>query len=59
MHTTWVGFRRGVLLRGYIYDFMQMLAPHLTQRQAQAAENADSQEAVDQQFATIKIPFLR
>ena len=33
VHTTWAGFRRGVLLRGYIYDFLQMLAPHLTQRQ--------------------------
>jgi LysR family cys regulon transcriptional activator len=37
VHTTWAGFRRGVLLRGYIYDFLQMLAPHLTQRQVQAA----------------------
>ena len=40
VHTTWAGFRRGVLLRGYIYDFLEMLAPHLTHRQVQAAENA-------------------
>jgi LysR family cys regulon transcriptional activator len=59
VHTTWAGFRRGVLLRGYIYDFLQMLAPHLTQRQVQAAENADTQEDVDREFATVKIPFLR
>ena len=51
VHTTWAGFRRGVLLRGYIYDFLQMLAPHLTQRQVQAAENADTQEEVDREFA--------
>ena len=30
VHTTWAGFRRGVLLRGFMYDFLQMLAPHLT-----------------------------
>ena len=59
VHTTWAGFRRGVLLRGYIYDFLQMLAPHLTQRQVQAAENAETQEEVDRDFATVKIPFLR
>jgi LysR family cys regulon transcriptional activator len=59
VHTTWAGFRRGVLLRGYIYDFPQMLAPHLTQRQVQAAENASTQEEVDREFAAMKIPFLR
>jgi LysR family transcriptional regulator, cys regulon transcriptional activator len=59
VHTTWAGFRRGVLLRGYIYDFLEMLAPHLTHRQVQAAENAESQDAVDREFATVKIPFLR
>jgi LysR family transcriptional regulator, cys regulon transcriptional activator len=31
-HTTWVGFRQGTLLRGYMYDFMQQLAEHLTRR---------------------------
>jgi hypothetical protein len=48
-----------VLLCGYIYDFLQMLAPHLTQRQVQAAENASTQEEVDREFAAVKIPFLR
>ncbi|HYJ40128.1 MAG TPA: hypothetical protein VEW08_05015 [Steroidobacteraceae bacterium] len=48
-----------MLLRGHIDDFLQMLAPHLTQRQVQAAENANTQEGVDREFATVKIPFLR
>jgi LysR family transcriptional regulator, cys regulon transcriptional activator len=30
--TSWVGFRQGTLLRGFMYDFMQQLAPHLTRR---------------------------
>jgi LysR family cys regulon transcriptional activator len=59
VHTTWAGFRRGVLLRGFMYDFLQMLAPHLTQRQVQQAENSTSQEEVDRDFAAVRIPFLR
>jgi LysR family cys regulon transcriptional activator len=59
VHTTWVGFRRGVLLRGFMYEFLQMLAPHLDQRLVQTAEQSESQEVVDQQFAGLKIPFLR
>jgi LysR family cys regulon transcriptional activator len=59
VHTTWAGFRRGVLLRGYMYDFLQMFAPHLTARQVQAAENAESQEAVDREFSGVKIPYFR
>ena len=29
-HVTWIGFRAGALLRGFTYDFIQLLAPHLT-----------------------------
>jgi LysR family transcriptional regulator, cys regulon transcriptional activator len=59
VHTTWAGFRRGVLLRGYMYDFLQLLAPHLTQRQVQSAEQTQSQDEVEREFAGIRIPFLR
>jgi LysR family transcriptional regulator, cys regulon transcriptional activator len=31
-HTSWAGFRQGTLLRGFMYDFLQQLAPHLTRR---------------------------
>ena len=59
VHTTWAGFRRGMLLRGFMYEFLQMLAPHLTQRLVQDAEQSETQEDVDREFASIKIPFLR
>jgi LysR family cys regulon transcriptional activator len=59
VHTTWVGFRRGMLLRGYMYDFLQMLAPHLDHRQVLAAEKAENQDQVDREFAGVRIPFLR
>lgn len=32
IHTTWIGFRRGTLLRNYAYDFLQLFGPHLTRR---------------------------
>ncbi len=59
VHTTWAGFRRGMLLRGFMYEFLQMLAPHLTPRVVQEAEKSLSQEGVDHDFASIRIPFLR
>src|SRR4051812_19244727 len=59
VHTTWAGFRRGMLLRGYMYDFLQMLAPHLTPRLVQTAEKSASQEEIEREFAATKIPFLR
>ena len=58
-HTTWAGFRRGVLLRGYMYDFLQMLAPHLDSRRVRGAEQTASQEEVEQAFSGVRIPFLR
>jgi LysR family cys regulon transcriptional activator len=59
VHTTWVGFRRGILLRGFMYEFLQMLAQHLTPRLVQAAEKSASQDEVEREFAAIRIPFLR
>ncbi|MGQ0834286.1 MAG: LysR substrate-binding domain-containing protein [Gammaproteobacteria bacterium] len=32
IHTTWIGFRRGTLLRNYAYDFLHLFGPHLTRR---------------------------
>ncbi len=32
VHTTWIGFRRGSLLRSYVYDFLQLFGPHLDRR---------------------------
>jgi LysR family cys regulon transcriptional activator len=43
-NTTRVGFRRDVWLRGYEYDFMELLAPQLTRDMVEATlkgEGAD------------------
>jgi LysR family transcriptional regulator, cys regulon transcriptional activator len=55
-HTTWIGFRRGTLLRKYMYDFAQLLAPHLDRRLVDRAHRSASAEEVAELFADIKLP---
>ncbi|MFZ1099261.1 MAG: HTH-type transcriptional regulator CysB [Steroidobacteraceae bacterium] len=55
-HTTWIGFRRGTLLRRYMYDFAQLLAPHLDRRLVDRAHRAASAAEVQQMFADIELP---
>jgi LysR family cys regulon transcriptional activator len=55
-HTTWLGFRRGTLLRKYMYDFAQLLAPHLDRRLVDRAHRATSAEEVAQLFSAIALP---
>lgn len=40
--TTNIGFRRGTFLRGYMYDFIHLFAPHLTRDAVDAIANARS-----------------
>ena len=58
-HTTWLGFRRGALLRSFGYEFIAMVAPHLTRRRVQAVEDSGSQAEVDAEFADVQVPFRR
>ena len=55
-HTTWMGFRRGTLLRKYMYEFAQLLAPHLDRRLVDRAHRSATAEEVDQLFTDIKLP---
>ncbi len=55
-HTTWIGFRRGTLLRKYMYDFAQLLAPHLDRRLVERAHRASSTGEVSQMFEGIALP---
>jgi len=55
-HTTWIGFRRGVLLRKYMYDFIQMLAPHLDRRTIEKAHRMTTPEEVAQMFTDVQLP---
>ena len=55
-HTTWIGFRRGTLLRRYMYDFAQLLAPHLDRRLVDRAHRAASAAEVAEMFKDIALP---
>lgn len=46
-HTTWIGFQRGTLLRRYMYEFIEMLAPQLSRRTVKVAETLETQARVD------------
>ena len=55
-HTTWIGFRRGGLLRKYQLDFIQLFAPQLTRRLIERAASASTQADVEQLMAGIELP---
>lgn len=57
-HLTWVGYRRGVFLRRYAYDFMHLLAPHLERARIAKATQAADQDGVDELFADVKLPLF-
>ena len=54
--TTWIGFRRDVVLRRYMLDFMQLFAPHISTDQIEKTRNARSQEDIDRLFANAMLP---
>ncbi len=55
-HLTWIGFRRGSLLRAYMHDFIELLAPHLPRRLVRETEKLGSQLEVDAALEGIRIP---
>jgi LysR family transcriptional regulator, cys regulon transcriptional activator len=55
-HTTWIGFRRGLLLRRYMLEFIQLFAPHLDRRTVERANLLASNEAVAKLVADVELP---
>ncbi len=56
IHTTWVGFRRGSLLRGFALDFLQLFGAHLTPQLVERAAAAPDARTVNELFRRIKLP---
>jgi len=54
--TTRIGCRRGTFLRGYMYDFIERFAPHLTRDLVAEAFQRRSRAELDELFAGIKLP---
>jgi LysR family cys regulon transcriptional activator len=55
-HITWLGFRSGALLRGFTYDFIQLLAPHLTRERIERIISASTPAAREKLISAIELP---
>ena len=53
---TKIGFRRGTFLRGFMYEFIEQFAPHLTKEIVSEAFNRHSKLELDELFADIQLP---
>lgn len=53
---TRIGFRRGTYLRGFMYDFIQGFAPHLTRDLVDRAATLGARDEVDELFASVVLP---
>jgi LysR family cys regulon transcriptional activator len=56
--TTKIGFRRNSYFRGYMYDFIEMFAPHLNRDLVRRSLNAKSMAEVDELVGDIELPVL-
>ena len=54
--TTMIGCRRETFLRGFMFDFMELFAPHLTRELVAKAFKTQTQAEVDQLFRKIELP---
>jgi LysR family cys regulon transcriptional activator len=55
-NVTKVGFRRGMFLRCYMYDFMELFASHLSRERVRMVERAQSTEEINALFAGVRLP---
>ncbi len=56
--TTRIGFRRGIFLRNYMYDFIELFAPHLTRDLVQQAAQTDDRKGLERVFRGLELPVL-
>lgn len=54
--TTNIGFRRDMFLRGYMFDFMECFAPHLTRECVEEAINLRDKRDIKEMFKDITLP---
>ena len=54
--TTMIGCRRGTFLRGYMFDFVELFAPHLSKRIVEEAFERHNRAELEQLFRDIELP---
>lgn len=53
---TKIGFRRGTFLRGFMYEFIELFAPHLTRKVVEEAYQRHTKQELDELFEHIELP---
>lgn len=53
---TKIGFRKGSFLRGFMFDFLEQFAPHLTREVVTQAYDCHSRMELDELFKKIELP---
>ena len=53
---TSIGFRRGTFLRGYMFDFIELFAPHLTRDVVEEAAGLQTKDDMETLFSSIELP---
>ncbi|MFC3679939.1 HTH-type transcriptional regulator CysB [Bacterioplanoides pacificum] len=53
---TQIGFRKGTFLRGYMYDFIQAFAPHLSRDLVEKASHCHNRQELEALFAAVPLP---
>lgn len=56
--TTKIGFRKGTFLRGYMYDFIHLFAPHLTKDVIRKVLDCNTRAEIDELFKHQELPDL-
>ncbi|MFT5209665.1 MAG: LysR family cys regulon transcriptional activator [Flavobacterium sp.] len=56
--TTMIGCRRGTFLRGYMYEFIELFAPHLTKEIVDHAFEKHNKAELESLFSSIDLPNL-
>jgi LysR family cys regulon transcriptional activator len=54
--TTRIGFRKGAFLRGFMYEFIQRFAPHLTRELVDQAMECHGQDELEALFRDVALP---
>jgi LysR family cys regulon transcriptional activator len=56
--TARVVFRRGLFFRGFMYEFLELFAPHLTRELIESALSVRSRSAMDPLLVDVDLPLL-
>ena len=54
---TKIGFRKGTFLRGYMYEFIERFAPHLTRELVNKAIHCTTRLEIEELFSHLELPY--